>query len=348
MGSLELSNLETADLCRELSLLLHSGISAADGLYLMAEEETNSQLHNLLSGMASALDSGEYLYQAFQKTGCFPVYMTGLIRVGEEVGRTEETLNALAAYYENRDRVQRQIISSLTYPAILLLLMLIVIIVLLSKVLPVFNEIYMSLGGQLTGVAGSLLLLGQILNRSMPVLCGLLAMILAAAGALYCHRGLRRKAARYWRTRWGDRGISRKMNNAQFAQALSLGFCSGMVLEDAVELAAELLTDCPNAAARCSRCCDQLREGVELTAALSGNELLTNSACRLLALGMRSGSGDNVMEEIACRMQEEAQQALEAAVSKVEPALVLVTSGLVGVILLSVMLPLMNIMTAIG
>ena len=54
------------------------------------------------------------------------------------------------------------------------------------------------------------------------------------------------------------------------------------------------------------------------------------------------------MEEISRRMQEEARLALESAVSKVEPALVLVTSGLVGVILLSVMLPLMNIMTAIG
>ena len=63
---------------------------------------------------------------------------------------------------------------------------------------------------------------------------------------------------------------------------------------------------------------------------------------------MRGGNGDEVMAEIAARMHSEAQQALEAAVSKVEPALVLVTSGLVGVILLSVMLPLMNIMSSIG
>lgn len=348
MGSLELSNLEIADLCRELALLLHSGITAGDGLYLMAEEEKEPRLQGLLSEMAASMDQGSYLHQAFAQAGCFPVYMTGLLRVGEDVGRTEETLNALALYYENRERMQRQIVSSLTYPAILLLLMLIVIIVLLSQVLPVFNEIYMSLGGQLTGVAGGLLILGQFLNRSMPVLCGLLAITLAVAAGLYLHQGLRRKAAGYWRKRWGDRGISRKMNNARFAQALSLGFSSGMPLEDAVDLAAELLKDCPAAAKRCSCCRTQLMEGAELAAALGGNELLTPSACRLLTLGMRSGSGDSIMEEIARRMQEEAQQALESLVGKVEPALVLLTSGMVGVILLSVMLPLMNIMTAIG
>ena len=348
MVPLELSKPKIADLCRELALLLHSGVCAADSLYLMAEEEKDPLLHTLLAEMAAAGDNGEPLHRIFQQAGCFPVYLTGLLRVGEEVGKTEETLIALACYYENQHRMQQQIVSSLTYPAILLLLMLIVIIVLLSKVLPVFNDIYMSLGGQLTNVAGGLLLLGQLLNKSMPILWVLLALLLSASTLLYLHQKLRRSVFGYWRRRWGDRGIAKKMNNAQFAQALSMGFSSGLVLEDAVELAAQLLKDCPDAAERCISCRDQLRNGAELADALGQNQLLTPSACRLLTLGMRGGFGDGIMSEIARRMQEEAQQALESAVEKVEPALVLVTSGLVGVILLSVMLPLMNIMSAIG
>ena len=298
MRSLELSNLEIADLCRELALLLHSGIGAGDSLYLMAEEEKDPRTRDLLAAMAKAM--------------------------------------------------RRQIINSLTYPAILLLLMLMVIIVLLSQVLPVFNEIYMSLGGQLTGVAGGLLILGQFLNQIMPVLCGVLALAFAGTALVYLRRDLRSKATAFWRRNWGDRGIARKMNNARFAQALSLGFSSGMVLEDAVEMAADLLSETPGAVLRCRNCREQLLQGADLAAALGENQLLSSSACRLLTLGMRSGTGDGIMETIAQRMQEEAQEALEAAVGKVEPALVLVTSGLVGVILLSVMLPLMNIMTAIG
>ena len=68
----------------------------------------------------------------------------------------------------------------------------------------------------------------------------------------------------------------------------------------------------------------------------------------MLALGLRGGSGDEVMEKIAHRLLDEAEQALERRVAQVEPALVLATSLLVGAMLLSVMLPLMNIMTAIG
>ena len=76
--------------------------------------------------------------------------------------------------------------------------------------------------------------------------------------------------------------------------------------------------------------------------------MLPAASCRLLMLGLRSGTGDRVMEEISRRLSDEADQALEHRVAQVEPTLVLVTSLLVGAILLSVMLPLMHIMTAIG
>ena len=348
MGSLELSNLETADLCRKLALLLHSGISTNDGLYLMAEEEKDPRIRNLLANMAHAMDRGMYLHQAFDDAQCFPTYMLGLLQVGEEVGKIEETLIALTNYYENREKLQRQIVSSLTYPAILLLLMLIVIIVLLSQVLPIFNEIYMSLGGHLTGIAGGLLLLGQFLNRIIPILCGMLLAGLLFVAVLYLRTDFRRKVTALWRRNYGDRGITKKMNNAHFAQALSMGFSSGLGLEDAVEMATKLLADTPGAVQRCKNCRKQLLQGADLVVALEENDLLTHSNCRLLTLGMRSGTGDEIIETISQRMQAEVQESLESLVSKVEPALVLITSGLVGVILLSVMLPLMNIMAAIG
>lgn len=348
MKSRELTNLEISGLCRELALLMHAGIDEANGLHLMAEQTDDRQMQTMLKEMARQMDSGCYLSDAFRDAGCFPAYITGLIQVGEATGKTEDALNALYAYYENKEQMRRQIISSMTYPAILLALMLVVIVILLSRVLPVFNDIYASLGGQLSGVAGGLLLLGNLLNRGMPVLFAVLAAAALFGAAFFLHAGFRKKISAFWNRRWGDRGISRKLSNARFAQALSMGFSSGMQLEDAVEMAAALLQDTPGAVARCEACREQLLRGEDLAVALERNGLLTKAACRLLSLGMRGGNGDEVMAEIAARMHSDAQQALESAVSKVEPALVLVTSGLVGVILLSVMLPLMNIMSSIG
>jgi type IV pilus assembly protein PilC len=91
-----------------------------------------------------------------------------------------------------------------------------------------------------------------------------------------------------------------------------------------------------------------VQDGKGLAQALGETGVLPASACRLLSMGLRGGTGDTVMEEIARRLSDEADLALESRVARVEPALVLVTSLLVGIILLSVMLPLMHIMTAIG
>jgi type IV pilus assembly protein PilC len=68
----------------------------------------------------------------------------------------------------------------------------------------------------------------------------------------------------------------------------------------------------------------------------------------MLNLGIRSGNIDGGMADIAQRMSDEAEEAIESATSRIEPALVLVTSFLVGAILIAVMLPLINIMKALG
>lgn len=343
----KLSNLEIADLCRELALLLHSGVRTGDGLYLLAEESGNENKELFLQ-MADAIDQGCSLSSAFEQSACFPSYVTGLLQVGEQVGRLEETLNALSRYYEEQEQMKQRVYSSLTYPAILLVIMLAVIVVLLCYVLPVFNDIYASLGGQLSGVAGGLLVLGQVLNHMMPFLCALLIIGFLVFLAFSLHSGFNKKVLAFLSKRWGDKGIARKINNSRFVQALSMGYSSGLTMEESIDIASQLLTDTPSACSRCQNCCSLLTEGYQLAEALEKNDLMSPAYCRLLTLGMRSGTADSVLEDIARRMSEETQFELEQIVGKIEPALVLITSVLVGSILLSVMIPLMNIMSAIG
>ena len=301
-----------------------------------------------LEEMARQVDDGASLAAALGGSGRFPDYVSGLLEMGERSGRTEEALRSLSVYYEERSRMERRLRSALLYPAVMLILMLAVIVILLAKVLPVFDEVYASLGGQLTGVAGGLLSLGRALDAAMPVLCALLVLIVAFLGAFAAVPSFRARIMGLWRRTRGDKGLSRMMSTARFAQALAMGLGSGLPLEEALGLAGQLQKDIPAAQARCQDCMQRLERGEDLAAAMSASGVLPGASCRLVALGQRSGTGDTVMEEVARRLSEESEYALEARVGQVEPALVLVTSLLVGAILLSVMLPLMNIMTAIG
>ncbi|MEA4934635.1 MAG: type II secretion system F family protein [Lawsonibacter sp.] len=344
----QLSNDEISGLCLELSLLLHAGVNFGDGLALMAEEESQSSSHDFLLHMAQQADDGASLANVFQTSGRFPNYVCALLAVGERSGRTEESLTALAQYYESRTQLDCRLRTALLYPAVLLLILLIVIVVLLVRVLPVFNDVYSDLGGHLTGVAGALFLLGCFLDQIMPILLVLLGLMFLFLALFSLSPSFRSLLLCWWRTHWGDHGISRKINTARFAQSLAMGLSSGLPLEEALSLSSHLLEDVPSARVRFQDCLSKLEQGTPLAKAMGESGVLPRTQSRLLDLGLRSGSGDSVMEQIAQRLFAESETALEEKIGQVEPTLVVITSVLVGLILLSVMLPLMHIMTAIG
>ena len=338
-----ISNDDIASLCLELALLLHAGVSTGDALSLLAKEGDRG---GVLKAMAEQVDSGETLSAALRESGAFPTYVCGLVEVGERTGRTEEALSALSRYYEDRVRLARRVRSALLYPAVMLALMLMVIGVLLVKVLPIFDDVYASLGGRLTGVAAGLLTLGRWLEGAMPVLFAVLVVVAAAVLLFTLAQPLRQRVLSLWKRSRGDSGVSRKLNNARLAQALAMGMASGLPVDEAVALSEGLMEGA--ARERCESCRKRLEEGGSLGDALKQSGLLPARQSRLLELGQRSGAGDASMEKIARDLSEEGEAALDALVSRVEPALVLVCSVLVGLILLSVMLPLMHIMSAIG
>ena len=122
---------------------------------------------------------------------------------------------------------------------------------------------------------------------------------------------------------------------------------SGMVAEEALSLAAVTLSGTP-AAERCIACADALAAGEALGKALRKVALLPAASCRLLELAEKGGCADTVMAEIAEKMARSGEDELEKALGRVEPAMVLICCAIVAAALLSVMLPLMNIMSAIA
>ena len=282
-----ITNGELSGLAMELSMLLHAGTGVGDALSMLSQEDG---YQDLLAGMARRADEGAPLSQCLREGGRIPAYVCGLVEVGEETGRTEEALSALSRYYERRARLDRQVRGALLYPAVMLVLMLLVIAVLLVRVLPIFDDVYASLGGRLTGVAGGLLALGRGLDAAMPVLWVVLAVAVGFFAAFAGVESFRGEVLAAWRRWRGDKGVSRRMNNARLAQAMAMGMASGLPLDEAVALSAGLLE--AGAKERCLACQKQLEEGQSLSTAL--RTLLPANQCRLLELGQRSGTMDQV------------------------------------------------------
>lgn len=345
MKQLRLDYEQLGVLCRALGQMYHAGICTGDALSLMAEDEPSAPEKELLQSMSRMADEGTPLSDIFCQAGCFPGYLCHLMAVGEQVGKSEDTLQALADYYDGRARLSRQMKNALVYPSVLLVVLLAVILILLVWVLPVFNDVYGRLGSRLTGFAGGLLALGSLLRRALPLLGALLAAAFCAAAAAVSSR-VRDRAVKAWYRSHGHRGIGRKIQTARFTQALAMAMAAGMADREAVELASGLAEG--SFQPRCEACLEAMDRGAELQSALRESEMLSSAQCRLLETGIRSGNGAQMMERIAQKALEDSEYEIEALAGRIEPAVVIVMSVLVGGILLCVMLPLMHIMTAIG
>ncbi len=339
---------EYAALCLELSLFLKAGADAASALQLLAEEDVPDWLAARFRHAADTIDYGGTLADALAENHLLPRDATAMLQVGERTGRAEDTLRSLASYYDKKDAEERAIRAALLYPSILLVVMLLVIVVLLVKVLPIFSRVYVSLGAQMTGIAGGLFAFGQVLETGLPLVLVLVGLLTMGLAAISCVPRLRQKAMTAWQKRFGIGSVSRKRRTARFAEALYMALASGLQAAEAVESAGALLGDTGADREKLAVCQTMLAEGSTLSEALRETELLPAVECRLLSLGAASGSEDTAAEEIAGRLSREAEDALSHQISRIEPVLVIVTSLLVGMILLTVMLPLSQIMTTIG
>lgn len=348
MKKKNLLNEEISAFCLQVSLLIHAGISLADGMHLLAEDEQEEEKKTLLVQIGEALDDGKLLSDAMDATNAFPSYVIRMAAAGESTGRLEQAFSSMAAYYEGRSRLRERIKSALTYPVVLLILMLLIIGILLIRILPIFEQVYEQLGGSMDGLAGGLLALGKGLEAALPVIGVILAAGVVAGITVVLHGGLRKRTEAWFVRATATVGVAKKVNVSRLAAALAMGLKSGLTTEESMELAASFQQDDPKAKEKHEVCKQLIEDGTPLAEALKETGLLDPVYCRMLALGVKSGTADNVMEEVARRLEEDAEIAIEKLVGKVEPTIVIVTSLLVGMILLAVMLPLMNIMTAIG
>lgn len=344
----ESSPLYLSAFCNELALLARAGIPLGDGLALMRDDDGDRESAQLLSVLCKSLEHGLRFSAALAETGHFPDYLVSLIRLGETSGRMEESLAALAKYYENKNILTENLRRAVVYPLLLLGLLSAVAVVIITQVLPIFNQIFNQAGVEMSGLAISLMGLGRAFtSASTAILSGLVLLVglgLLASKSPPVKRSLFTGLER----RWGGRGIWGRIARSRFAMAMSMAISSGLYPEEAVSLAGDVCGAESTMAGRVAACKTLLEQGETFEKSLLQAEILSAQDCRLLALGMKAGEIDTVMSEIARRGEEHVLDELDRTLGMVEPALVITMSLIVGLMLFSVMLPLMGIMSSLG
>lgn len=341
-----LSNTEIASFCSQMAMILKSGISSIEGISIMLQDAKGSDETELLAVMNDTLTQTGILHEALKETGAFPGYLLNMVRIGEQTGRLDDVMQSLAEYYEKEASLAQTIKNAVTYPLIMIFMMILVIIVLITKVMPVFNQVFKQLGSEMTGPSRAILHIGAFLDRHSVIFIGLLIVIAAlAVYAFKTTRGQNTFRSIIVRFR-STRNISEKISSYRFANGMALTLSSGLTPEECLNLAADLIEQ-DEFRRRLSKCKEAVSSGEDLCNTLLENGVFSGVYARMASIGSRTGILDDVMNKIAHQYEEDIDTHLSSIIATVEPTLVIILSIIVGIILLSVMLPLMNIMAAL-
>lgn len=335
---------ELKNFCGQMGMLLHSGISTTEGLHILCDESKTDADREILETLIHSIEESGSLSQALKEAGCFPASMTAYVKTGEETGCLDEIMTSLSLHYEQEQEISQQIRSAVTYPLIMLGMMAVVILVLLVKVLPVFQQVFAQMGMEMNGVSRSLLNIGNMISR-YSVLFLILSAVLIGCILFFSLTEKGRLSLSGLVTHLPVfREIPAAMDYSRLAQGLSLGLKSGLSPETTLELTRSLLTQ-PEVLDRMEKTSQLLEEGEAFPKALTESGLFSGMEGRLINVSFYSGTSDETFRRLSQDYTEKALNLISQAVSVVEPTIVILLSLLVGLVLLSVMMPLLGILS---
>jgi len=342
-----LSNAEVASFCRQTAMIIKAGITPAEGMNILMNDTVDKDGKALLEQIAASCRRGNPFHMALENTGLFPSYVIKLIALGEESGNTDDVLTSLADYYDREEAVADSVKSAVTYPLIMIAMMFLVILVLIIKVLPIFRQVFEQLGTDMNAFATSLLSVGNTLSKYSLIIT-LFFFVIIGGLILFYKTGTGKHAITRFLTRFPlTNSFYEKIAAGRFASGMFLALTSGMDTYRSLDMISEIVEN-DEMQGKIEICRNELQKENNLPDALASAHIFTNLYSRMISVGFRSGSVDLVFKQIAQNYDEETEKQLNRIISIIEPTLVIILSLIVGMILLSVLLPLMGIMSSIG
>lgn len=343
-----LSEEQISVFCRSLAMMLRSGVTMQEAVELFVQDgdDASSLLHSTAQQMEKALGEGQSFAQTARDTGAFPEYALGVFSMAELSGRLDEVLDRLADYYDRQHALNERLRSTLTYPVALLLMMCCVLSVLVFSVLPMFVRVYNSLTGSLAASSYAYVLAASLIGRvSLVLAVAVSAVLLVLAVMLHTQKGREKLNGPMERSRF-TRKAARQLAVSQMADTVSTMLASGAEEDSALE---QCIRQTSHTGLRTAlqACRSDMQQGTGMAQAFLRHKVLPPLYARMLQGGSESGSLPAAMESVALRMGQEAENALCRLIDDIEPVLIGFLTVSVGFTLLSVMLPLLGILSAV-
>ncbi|MEZ5401267.1 MAG: type II secretion system F family protein [Bryobacteraceae bacterium] len=322
--------------------LIRAGLPILKCLDLVAERLAEPKMARYLKAVRDEVKNGTLLSEAFARQRIFPaIYITSLM-AGEKSGSLAEVIERYIAYQRMALSVKKKIMLSLIYPAVLVVLVTCLIMFMVTYVVPNFAQLYGSLNAELPAITQYLLVVG--LGVKEYLLFGVIGVVAAVVGfRMWARTDGGAVAIEHFQRRlpiFGEIWI--KYQVAQFSRVLSTLLLGGIPLVQALETAGDSLgaRTLKSALEKTRRL---VREGQPLSSALATTGMFPDLSIDMIEVGESTGALPAMLSSVAEFFEEDVGTRMTAAMSLIEPAIMLFMGGFVAFVLVALYLPIFSL-----
>ncbi len=338
-------SISTTDLAlftRQLATLVRAAIPLDEALSAVGKQTEKPRIQGMVFALRAKILEGHTLAAGladFPKI--FPTLFRATVAAGESSGHLDVVLDRLADYTESRQQMASKVTQATIYPAILTIMAFLVVTGLLMFVVPQIVEVFDSSGQELPGITQAMIWISEFLQAWW------LLLIVIAIGIYF---GIQKfLSIPYNRRRYHLTLLKipvlgklvRGLNTARFSRTLSILSSSGVPVLDALKLAAPVVENLPMQDAVIDAA-EKVREGSSIYAALDRSKLFPPMTLHLISSGEKSGNLEGMLDKAAEQQERELELLIATFMGLFEPLIIVAMGGIVLVIVLSILLPIIN------
>ncbi|MDY7219650.1 type II secretion system F family protein [Denitrificimonas sp. JX-1] len=336
--------LDIAVFTRQMATMLKAGVPLLQSLDIIAEGIEKPALRALLDELKIGIAAGNRLASTLrQHPAYFDELYCNLVAVGEQTGALELLLERIATYKEKTEHLKAKIKKALRYPFAVMAVAVLVSWVLLVKVVPQFEEIFISFDAQLPLFTLGVIALSEYLQNHAGVLLGFIALVGLGVQRLWRSSTRLRSCWERFVLRLPVVGnIAYHAAVARFARTLATTFAAGVPLLDALESVTGSVANVVfrEAVQQVKR---DVANGMQLHFAMRNTAVFPVMAVQLTAIGEESGSLDAMLDKVAVYYEQQVEQAVDGLTALMEPLILSVLGVLVGGLIIAMYLPIFEL-----
>jgi len=338
-GSKELSDKKKEYLYLELSSLLQAGINLKSSFELITTDQEKEKDRELFTKIQDTVLNGTTFSQALQQTGKFSLYEVYSLQIGEETGKLIEVLQDLAKFYQNKIKQRRKIVSALTYPSVVLSTSLGAVFFMLKFVVPMFGDVFKRFGGKLPWITEKIIGMSQAMEDNFLrffILLILIAVFIFSVRKSERYRQLSTKLV----LRLPMVGnLVQKIYLARFCNSMRLLINARLPLLRAIALSRQMIGYYPIESSL-QKVEDDIMKGKSLHQSLQQFSVYPRKMIQLIKVGEETNQLDYFFAKISDQYIDEVEYKTSTLSSMMEPLIIIFLGLIVGVILISMYLPL--------